>query len=142
MITGYFRIDRAEMTEEESIEFRKLMKSYSIYYRFIKSLNGQDLFHAVISSEENIISLLELLSSRNPKMLGAWNRDGTNFGEILIVDEEGNETIEGEVTYPYQKTEVESYLPNICTYDEDGNVIEVVGKLHCTFAGYKIPRNI
>lgn len=148
MIQGYFTIDKIEMTEEEKTEFEKVMKSYSIYYRLIKSGN-KDFYHAVIGNSENITILLDILKTRNPEILGVWNMDGTELGTGFILDEDGNQLEvdgiptgeRGDPTYPYQKTKTEGYLNDIDTYDEQGNITGTVGKLHQTFAGFKVPES-
>lgn len=137
MIQGYILIDSVEMTEEEREVFIGRMRELTVSHKLIKS-STKDFYQILLVNSSNIDILLDELSLRNPEILGCWNKDGTEFGEILIKTyneetESYDELIEGTPTYPYNKTKTETYLNDRLEDDI------VVGKIHHIFAGFTVP---
>lgn len=143
-VQGIITIDKQEMTDEEFEEFKQFTNSFFIHFTKLNTVDNRELYSCLARNKEllfdredeegNIIEgALSLLSYRNPQILGIWGEDGLLLGTKIvkvaenIIDEEGNVTQEevwetqGNAEYPFDKATYISFMPDIVTYDNEGN---------------------
>lgn len=164
-ISGYFLLNKVEITEEYEEQLNELKKSYLIEWELLKTINNRELYLGVLRDESKLedqtdeegnitLGLFTVMSSRKPEVLGIWKMDGTPLGQNKkIIPAEYNEdeliteqiiTYQGNATYPFKKSVYLPYMDDVNTYDNEGNVLTSTRptepKPIRLFSGFKSPK--
>lgn len=140
MVQGYLAVDIVEMDIQQEKIFTHVKKAMGLHLgKNKKKKLSREMYMIQIKNPENIPIILEELSDRNPVILGLWNLDGTPCGIIQAIYEAGKIISVGEPAHPYKKKDAEEFLSDRTITDESGNVVEILGKLHHSFAGFELP---
>jgi len=162
-IQGLILIDRQEMSDEEFSEFKQFTNKYFIDFKRLNTKDNIELYSCIARDKnllfdqqneegETIQGVFSLISHRSPQILGLWKQDGLLLGTERVqttenvIDENDNIIqagvweIQGTPEYPFDKQTYISFMPDIVTYDEEGNEISrtrptEAKQLH-KFAGY------
>lgn len=139
-VQGMIEIDNKKMTDEEHEEFNKFLSNYFIDYKKLSVINGREYDSVILrdvnllydSEYEEIIKatydeegnklteettetkkkhgILTIMKDRNVVINGMWDQQGIPYGQAVITDIIGEETLQRFIGEPLYKFDLAMHL--------------------------------